>query len=157
MGFELVPIELPEIPPIRFILEVEGAAAFDDLTRSNQDDLLVRQIKNAWPNVFRTSRFIPAVEYLQANRLRSGLIEALYERMKGVDLYLSPSWFGRNLTLTNLTGNPSVVMPTGLKDGLPTSITMTGQLLGEDKLLLFANYIQEHTNYHLNHPPGFLN
>lgn len=157
LGFELVPIELPEIPPIRFILEVEGAAAFDDLTRSNQDDLLVRQIKNAWPNVFRTSRFIPAVEYLQANRLRSGLIEALYERMKGVDLYLSPSWFGRNLTLTNLTGNPSVVMPTGLKDGLPTSITMTGQLLGEDKLLLFANYIQEHTNYHLNHPPGFLN
>ncbi|MCB0601059.1 MAG: amidase [Saprospiraceae bacterium] len=157
LGFELVPIELPEIPAIRFILNVEAATAFDALTRSNQDDLLVRQIRNAWPNVFRTSRFVPAVEYLQANRLRTGLINELYERMKGIDLYLSPSWFGRNLTLTNLTGNPSVVMPTGLKEGLPTSITMTGQLLGEDKLLLFARYIQDHTNYHMNHPPKFLN
>ena len=155
MGFELIPIELPDVPSIRFILNVEAAAAFDELTRSNQDDQLVRQIKNAWPNVFRTSRFVPAVEYIQANRLRTKLIEQLYANMEGIDAYFSPSWFGRNLTLTNLTGNPSVVLPTGFKDGLPTSITITGQLLGEDKLLLFARYVQEHTEHHLKHPSGF--
>jgi Asp-tRNA(Asn)/Glu-tRNA(Gln) amidotransferase A subunit family amidase len=112
LGAELIPIELPDIDvnSISFILSAEAAAVFDELTRSNKDDLLVRQIKNAWPNVFRTSRFIPAVEYLNANRIRTILINKMQQLFEEVDLYLAPSWEGDNLLLTNLTGHPCVVI-----------------------------------------------
>ena len=70
IGFQLIPIELPNFPTsaLSFLLNVEAAAAFDQLTRNNQDDGLVRQGKMSWPNVFRQSRYVPAVEYIQANR-----------------------------------------------------------------------------------------
>ncbi len=155
LGFELVPIELPDPRNLNFILSAEAGAAFDLLTRSNEDDRLVLQIKNAWPNVFRTSRFIPAVEYIQANRLRTQLIEEMHRAIAGVDVYLAPSWKGSNLLITNLTGHPSIVLPTAFSNGRPASITINGQLFGEDKVLLFAKYIQDNTDFHLKHPPGF--
>jgi Asp-tRNA(Asn)/Glu-tRNA(Gln) amidotransferase A subunit family amidase len=94
MGFKLIPIELPEIPvsSISFILSAEAAAAFDDITLSNKDDQMVRQIRNAWPNVFRSARFIPAVEYIQANRLRYQLIQEMHKVMKWIDIYIAPSF-----------------------------------------------------------------
>ena len=89
LGVDLIPFELPEFPVenISFILWAEAAAAFDELTRSGQDELMVRQIQRAWPNVFRASRFIPAVEYIQANRARHILIQKMAEQMKAVDLF----------------------------------------------------------------------
>ena len=118
LGADLIPIELPKIPveSISFILSTESAAAFDELTRSNRDDLLVRQIKNAWPNVFRAARFIPAVEYINANRIRYSLIQEMAKVMEKVDLYIAPSWDGDNLLLTNLTGHPCVVVPNGFSE-----------------------------------------
>ncbi|MBC8402774.1 MAG: amidase, partial [Candidatus Marinimicrobia bacterium] len=79
LGVELIPITLPDYPieELAIILSAEAAAAFDELTRSGKDDQLVRQIKNAWPNEFRVSRFIPAVEYIQANRVRYLLIQEM--------------------------------------------------------------------------------
>jgi len=108
LGASLVPIELPKYPTgdLSLILSAEAAAAFDDLTRSSKDDLLVRQIKNAWPNAFRTARFIPAVEYIQANRVRYMVIQDMQKLMEGIDLYVAPSFGGDNLLLTNLTGHP---------------------------------------------------
>src|SRR5690606_6061925 len=79
MGAELIPIELPDLPvnDISIILDSEAGAAFDELTRSNMDDLLVMQTKGSWPNIFRTSHFIPAVEYINANRIRYLLIQKM--------------------------------------------------------------------------------
>ncbi len=158
LGAELIPIELPEIPSyeISFILNAEAAAAFDELTRSNKDDLLVRQISNAWPNVFRSSRFIPAVEYINANRVRYQLIQAMEEIMKEVDFYIAPSWQGNNLILTNLTGHPCVVVPTGFKDGTPTSITFIGDLYDEGTIISAAHKFQSVTDFHLQQPQDFL-
>ena len=157
LGIELIPISLPTLPSIRYILEAEAATAFDDLTRSGKDDEMVRQIKRAWPNVFRTARFIPAVEYIKANRLRSTLIEEMHNVMQQIDVYVTPSWTGDNLTLTNLTGHPQLVLPNGFIDGKPTSISFVGQLYGEADLLSIAKYYQDNTDHHLQHPLEFKN
>ncbi|PLK45332.1 amidase [Emticicia sp. TH156] len=154
LGAELIPMELPNLPSneISFLLSVEAAAAFDELTLSGRDDLMVRQNKNAWPNAFRSARFIPAVEYLQANRHRTLLIQEMENKLKDIDVYLSPS-FGRNLTLTNLTGHPCVVLPNGFRaEGRPTSITFMGKLFGEAKLLQVAKAYQDATGFHKKHP-----
>jgi Asp-tRNA(Asn)/Glu-tRNA(Gln) amidotransferase A subunit family amidase len=158
LGAQLVAINLPDFPAnaISMMLEVESAAAFDDLTRSNKDDLMVRQIKNAWPNVFRTARLVPAVEYLQASRARTLLQERMHEAIKDVDVYISPSFGGSNLLITNLTGHPSVVVPTGFNDrGMPTSITFMGHLFDEGKVLSLAKAYQEATSHHRSIPPLF--
>lgn len=154
-GIELIPIELPETPRLTWILSAEAAAAFDELTRGGEDDLMVRQIKNAWPNVFRAARFMPAVEYIQANRLRTKLIEEMNQVMQEVDVYIHPSWGNSSLSITNLTGHPCVVMPNGFRNSRPTSISVTGQLFGEAELLGFAKYVQDLLGWHLVHPEGF--
>jgi Asp-tRNA(Asn)/Glu-tRNA(Gln) amidotransferase A subunit family amidase len=154
LGAELISIELPTLPSneISFLLGVEAAAAFDDLTRSGKDDLMVRQGKNAWPNAFRSARFVPAVEYLQANRHRTLLIQELDKTLKGFDVYITPS-FSKNLTMTNLTGHPCVVLPNGFRsEGRPLSITFMGKLFGEAKLLQVAKAYQDATDFHKKHP-----
>ncbi len=158
LGADLIEIELPGLPvePLQIILSAEAAAAFDDLTRTDRDDLLVRQVKDAWPNVFRASRFIPAVEYIQANRIRSLLIEEMARIMSDIDVYVSPAFEGDNLLLTNLTGHPCVVLPDGFdEDGGPTSITFIGGLFDEATLLGVAKKYQDATAFHLRHPPLF--
>jgi Asp-tRNA(Asn)/Glu-tRNA(Gln) amidotransferase A subunit family amidase len=158
MGINLIPIELPDLPiySMGFILSAEAAAAFDELTLSGSDSLLVRQIKNAWPNVFRASRFIPAVEYIQANRARYQLIQEMAKMMENIDVYVSPS-FGPNLLLTNLSGHPCVVLPNGFnEEGSPTSISFMGKLYDEGTLLAFAKAYQDATDFHKKHPPLFL-
>lgn len=160
LGAELIPIELPQLPVIdlAIILSAEAGAAFDELTRSNNDDLLVKQIKDAWPNVFRASRFIPAVEYINANRIRFLLIQQMQKLMNKIDIYVSPSWEGDNLLLTNLTGNPCVVLPNGFStDGTPTSITFIGRLFDEGRLIAFAKKYQDSTGFHKKHPESFKN
>jgi Asp-tRNA(Asn)/Glu-tRNA(Gln) amidotransferase A subunit family amidase len=155
LGLNPVPIELPDHPieTMRLILNVEAAAAFDEITRNNQDDLLVRQIKNAWPNRFREARMVPAVEYVQANRLRTLVMKAMQEQLAGIDVYVSPSWVGRSLLLTNLTGHPAVVLPNGLTEQeTPSSITFVGELYREDKVLAVAKAYQDATSFHLKHP-----
>ena len=154
-GIELIPITLPALPDLRLILNVESAAAFDELTTSNRDDLLVRQIKNAWPNVFRQARLVPAVEYVQANRRRSILIEQMQEVFEEVDVYLHPTWGGSSLTITNYTGHPSICFPNGFVDGLPSSISITGRLYDEASILHLAKFIQDRTDWHQQHPSGF--
>jgi len=151
-GFELIPIELPESPNMSIILSAEAGASFDELTRSGKDDLMVRQIRNAWPNVFRASRFIPAVEYIQANKLRSLLLENMEQMLKKADVYIAPSWSGRNLNVTNYSGHPCVVVPNGFRNNKPTSISFTGKLFHEDEVLAVAKYYQDRTTWHLQTP-----
>jgi Asp-tRNA(Asn)/Glu-tRNA(Gln) amidotransferase A subunit family amidase len=158
LGAELVPFDLPTGVPagrISFLLSVEAAASFDELTRSGRDDLLVRQTKNSWPNSFRSARFVPAVEYIQANRARTKLINDMAAQLKAstIDVYVSPAYAGGNLTLTNLTGHPCVVLPNGFTpQNTPTSITFMGQLFEEGKVLAVAKAYQDATQWHKKHP-----
>ncbi|MFT6856873.1 MAG: Asp-tRNA(Asn)/Glu-tRNA(Gln) amidotransferase A subunit family amidase [Cyclobacteriaceae bacterium] len=158
-GIQLVPVELPnEIDPnaLSFILTAEAAAAFDELTLSNQDDALTRQIKNAWPNVFRSGRFIPAVEYIQANRLRYLLVQQLNEVMKDFDVIITPSFGGTQMLMTNLTGHPCLVLPNGsYAKETPGSITLLGNHFDEASILRFGEYLQSITDYHKEHPVMF--
>ena len=160
LGAELVPISLPDLPldAMSIILTVEAAAAFDELTRSGRDSLMVRQIKNAWPNVFRTARFVPAVEYIQANRMRTLLMHQMKDAISGVDVYVSPSFAGGNLLITNLTGHPAVSVPTGFdpETGLPASITFNGHLFDEGTVLSLARAFQDATGHHQRIPESFL-
>ncbi len=159
MGVKLVPIELPKFnaEPLLIILDAESAAAFDELTRSQRDTLMVRQSKYSWPNLFRSARFIPAVEYIQANRARAVLMQKMDSLMKKVDVYISPTFAGQNLVVTNLTGNPCLVLPNGFKEnGDPTSITFMGGLYQEGKVLELAKAYQQATQFEEKHPEMFL-
>jgi Asp-tRNA(Asn)/Glu-tRNA(Gln) amidotransferase A subunit family amidase len=158
LGAELIPIELPSLPvnDLAIILSAEAGAAFDELTRSNKDDLLVRQTKDSWPNIFRASRFIPTVEYINANRIRFLLIQQMEKLMSRVDLFVAPSWEGNSSLLTNLTGHPCVVLPNGFsKNGTPTSITFIGRLFDEGRLIAFAKKYQDATDFNKKHPQMF--
>jgi len=159
LGIEPVDIELPDIPygAMRIILTAEAGAAFDELTRSGRDDLLVRQTRGAWPNTFRKARLIPAVEYIQANRLRTIAMERFASVMEGLDVVVTPSFGGQMLLLTNLTGHPQVVIPNGYRseDGTPTSVSFVGSLFGDAEALRLAKAVQDATDFHVRHPPLF--
>ncbi len=159
LGIELVPVELPTSIPvaaIRLMLTAEAAAAFDELTRSDRDSLLSNQVRWAWPNVFRTARFIPAVEYINASRLRQQLIEEYHKATHDFDVIITPSFGGTQLLTTNLTGHPCVVVPNGFNtSNSPTSISFLGKLYGEAAPLLLARAYQEATEWEDLQPPLF--
>ena len=157
LGINLIPVDLPDLPydAMRIILSAEAAASFDELTRSDRDKLLVQQGKFDWPNSFRTSRFIPAVDYVNANRLRSIAIQRWDDLMHTVDVIVTPTGAANlsQLVATNLTGHPAVIVPNGFRDdGTPVSLTFLGGLFEEAKLLAVARVYQEATGFHLKHP-----
>jgi Asp-tRNA(Asn)/Glu-tRNA(Gln) amidotransferase A subunit family amidase len=156
LGVELVPIELPHALPagdLLTILTAEAATAFDELTRDGRDAQMVWQAPEAWPNIFRAARLIPAVEYIRANRLRTALMRDMQKLMDSVDLYVAPSFGNESLVITNLTGHPALVAPSGFDpDGMPQTITFTGQLYGEAELVALADAWQRSTEYHRRHP-----
>jgi Asp-tRNA(Asn)/Glu-tRNA(Gln) amidotransferase A subunit family amidase len=157
LGINLIAVDLPDAPydPMRIILNAESAAAFDELTRSDRDKELVQQGKFDWPNSFRTSRFIPAVDYVNANRLRSIAIQKWDELMRTVDVIVTPTGAANlsQLVATNLTGHPAVIIPNGFRDdGTPVSLTFLGGLFEEGKMLAVARAYQEATGFHLKHP-----
>ena len=154
-GYELNPIELPDtdLSGLWVILAAEAAAAFDQITRDGRIDSMKRQDDGAWPNTFRAARFIPAVEYINANRVRTQLMRDMARVMADIDVFISPSFGGRTLGMTNLTGHPTVVVPNGFTDkGTPTSITFVGGLHKEAETLSVAKAYQDATDWHLQYP-----
>jgi Asp-tRNA(Asn)/Glu-tRNA(Gln) amidotransferase A subunit family amidase len=172
MGVKLIPVEFPKYPyqAMRSILVAEAAAAFDDLTRSGRDKLLTQQTRADWPNTFRSARFIPAVEYIQASRARMTAMELAAKVFEQVDVIVAPT-FSPQLLITNLTGHPALILPNGLREddapkprvrdngevdgggpGTPLSLTFLGQLFGEAKMLALAKAYQDATDFHLQHP-----
>lgn len=160
MGVELIPVALPEGSPYEvfdIILRSESGAFFDELVRSEQVDMLVEQHPGSRANSLRQSRFIPAVEYLQANRHRRVLIEQMHEIMRDVDVLISPTFGNRQMLITNLTGHPVITIPTGLdKENHPTSLTLVGNLYDEGKIIALAKAFQERTAFDELHPPNFV-
>lgn len=152
-----LPGDLP-IEPLSIVLSAEAAAAFDTLTRSNQDDTLVRQVRDAWPNVFRAARFIPAVEYLQANRLRAELIDGIEAMFadNDIDAVLAPCFAGDQLLATNLSGHPSLALPSGFDDeDMPTGICLIGRPFHEGDLIVVARELQRIAALSVRRPPGY--
>jgi Asp-tRNA(Asn)/Glu-tRNA(Gln) amidotransferase A subunit family amidase len=157
LGVRLIPVELPDLAydAMRIILTAEAAAAFDELTRSNRDAELVQQGRFDWANTFRTARFIPAVDYINANRVRSMAIERWDELFRDIDVIVTPTGAAglSQLVATNLTGHPAVILPNGFRDdGTPVSLTFLGRLFGERELLAVAHAYQSATEWHLRHP-----
>ena len=172
MGVTLKPIEFPAYPiaDLLALMYTEFSAAFDDLTRSNRDDLLARQGAGTQANLYRKNRYVPAVEYIQASRVRTLLMEEMARIMSDIDVYLAPisasrgpsgaigvrtrgSLVNLNTTLTNLTGHPGIVVRKGFAaDGRPTSITFIGSIYAEDMMLALAHAYQSTTDWHLKHP-----
>jgi Asp-tRNA(Asn)/Glu-tRNA(Gln) amidotransferase A subunit family amidase len=160
-GAEIKEVNFPDsaIYPFNImdiVISAESAAAFDELTRSNRDSLIRRQDKSFWPNGFRLSRFIPAVEYINANRHRSELIEKLNAFTRQYDVIIVPTFSGSQLAMTNLTGHPVVVFPVGFNpNGTPTSITFMGNLYDEATILALAKTYQDATDFNKKHPEKF--
>lgn len=163
LGANVQPVVFPDSALYPFnmvdiVLSAESSAAFDELTRSNRDDLIERQDKNFWPNIFRGARFIPASEYINANRYRSTLCNGMNEFMKNYDVLIVPTFAGRQLSITNLSGHPVVCMPMGFNPrGLPVSITLIGNLYDEASILSAAKAFQDKTDHNKKHPEKFKN
>lgn len=156
LGAKLVPIALPNKAPagaITTMLDVEAGASFDKLTRDHVTEGL-----NSWPTTFRQAQFVTAIEYLRASRARTLLVREMAELMDQVDLYVAAA--GVDLAITNLTGSPSVVVPSGLarrgESGgrpRPVAIAFTGRPFDESRLLAVAMAYQNATGHHLRRPP----
>ena len=174
MGVKMIPMQMPagyHFGDITPVLEAEAAAAFDELTRSGRDSLLTEQGPQEWPNLFRVSRFYSAVDYIQAQRARTLAMDAMAKMFAEVDVIVTPS-NGAQLTATNLTGHPAVIVPNGVRGedaplpehtedghpengggpGTPVSLTFLGALYSDARLAAFARAYQQATGFHRMHP-----
>ena len=173
MNVSPIPLDMPKFPfgDITPVLEAEAAAAFDDLTRNGRDALLAGQLDFDWPNQFRVAHFYSAVDYIQAMRARSLAIAEMAKLFSNVDIIVTPSQ-GIQLTATNLSGHPAVIVPNGIRGGdapkppndqdgslqnvggpgTPLSLTFLGALYSDARLAAFARAYQEATGFHRVHP-----
>src|SRR5262249_44231834 len=150
LGVNVVPFDLPDVPisAIDFIRYAETAAFFDAATRSGLLSTVEEgPERSTRPIEIRSAYFTPAVEFIQANRFRTRVMEQMDEALSGLDLFI-----GSNQLLTNRTGHPVVSMPSGFHGGLPTALHFTGKVLGDSEILLLAHAFQSSTRHHLSHP-----
>ena len=161
LGIDIKPMNFPDSEVYKFdmigmVIGAESAAAFDEFTRTNLDDQMTKQTKYDWPNYFRVARTIPAVEYINTNRHRTMLMQKVNQVMGDFDVIITPSFAGKQLSITNLTGHPALCMPIGFtKQGTPNSITFLSNLFKEEDLLAFGKFFQDNTNYEDLHPAKF--
>lgn len=182
-GVKLLPLELPDYPyeGITSLLSCEAAAAFDELTRSGNLDQLVGQGRGDWPNIFRSYRFVPAVDYIKAQRVRSMLMMDVAKLMEKIDVFVAPAGTGmsrpvgtpppspstsaerrpppggprqgpRTLAMTNLTGHPAVVVPCGFRQGLPVGLQFVSGLFDEASAIRLAHAYEQATDWHKRRP-----
>ena len=161
LGATLIPVDFPDSTVYNFdimsiIISAECAAQFDEFTRSELDDMMTRQGKGDWPNQFRSARFIPAVEYINAYRHRYLLMQKVNAVLNQYDVFICPTYGGNQVAITNLTGHPALCFPTGFnKNKLPTNITLIGNLYSEATLLAIAKAYQDATDFNKQHPDFF--
>ena len=163
-GVHVTPIDFPSNLHTNDLLvtiwAAESAAAFDPLTRSGQDDKMVQQWQSRYPNMFRSARFIPAVEYLNVERVRYLVMQKAFTILNKYDIIIVPSMADEPMALTCLTGNPCITLPSGIptSGGAPPSITFIGgKLYSEAIITAFANKFEQLTKYNTRHPQMFKN
>jgi Asp-tRNA(Asn)/Glu-tRNA(Gln) amidotransferase A subunit family amidase len=156
-GVTLMPVEYQEdLTGIRYLLEAEGAAAFDDITRDGQVRTLRGQSAGDWPNTFRTARLIPAVEYIRAQRIRTMMVEKFEKFMADWDVVVVAG--SGPLTTTNLTGNPQVVVRCGFTESTNARQTpwsmlgFLGKIYDEGSPLRVALAYEQATEWHKKTP-----
>ena len=161
-GIQVAPVDFPSTLHTNDLLvtiwAAESAAAFDPLTRSGRDSEMVQQWQSRYPNMFRSARFIPAVEYLTVCRLRYRVMQQAFPVLSKYDIIIVPSLVDEPMALTCLTGNPSITLPSGLpvSGGAPPSITFIGgKLYSEATIAAFAKMYQRLTHYEQAHPAMF--
>lgn len=172
LGFSLQEITLPDLPYSTLItlLEVESAAAFEELTLSNRDDMMGWQEARAWPNTFRAAHLYSAVEAMQLDRFRRQVMQVMADIYAEVDVILCPSFSGGMLTITNYTGHPCLVMPVGMErretvpltgepvpaelemKTVPRGFTLWGNLFREDQLLALGGLLERQIGFKSNRP-----
>lgn len=172
LGFDLTEVTLPDLPygSLITLLEVEGAAAFEELTLSNRDDLMKWQEPRSWPNTFRSAHLHSAVEAMQLDRFRRQVMQVMADIYRQVDVILCPSFGGGMLLITNYTGHPCLVFPVGMEDrasvpltgrpvpeerpvkSLPQSFTLWGNMFREDQILALGSLLERQINFKTNRP-----
>ncbi|HWN74871.1 MAG TPA: amidase, partial [Candidatus Udaeobacter sp.] len=180
VGMIPVEVSIPDWPyqSLNLILFAEGAAAFEELTLSGEADQLKVQTYDAWPNLFRQSRFLSAVDFVQTDRLRRRVAEEMARVFSEVDLLLVPSLRDEMLTITNFTGQPSLTMRAGFVEvseartdwapdpsrtipkfsparRVPHGITLIGRLFEEGTLGRAGLALERAFNVVAEHPSGF--
>lgn len=180
LGMRTVEVSLPDWPYdcLQLILFAEGAAAFEELTLTHGVDQLKAQVPDAWPNLFRQSRFLSAVDFVQADRLRRKVAEEMARIFSEVDLLLVPSLRDEMLTITNFTGQPSLTLRAGFVEvaearsdwapdpahplpkfnpprRVPHGVTLIGRLFEEGTLCSAGIALERAFNVAGEHPAGF--
>ncbi|MGZ5200970.1 MAG: amidase family protein, partial [Telluria sp.] len=180
LGMQLVPVSLPDWPyqSLNTVLFAEAAAAFEEITLDGRIDQLREQTPDAWPNLFREARFLSAVDFVQADRLRRKVAQEMARIMGSVDLLLVPSLRDEMLTITNFTGHPSLTLRTGFVQvaqarsdwapnparPLPTfnpprraphGVTLIGRLFDEGTIARAGLALEKASNVAAQRPPGF--
>jgi len=154
LGAQLIPTQVPRPDPrLRLILNTEAACAFDEITRNGKIRDLVSQGRGAWPRSFRAARFIPAVDYVMASRLRTQLKHDMARAMEPIDVLVTTSYGAGILMTTNMTGHPCIVMPKGFNQrNQPRSISFIGHPFDERNLAVAASTWQNATSHHTKRP-----
>ncbi len=173
-------MKIPDWPyrSLNLLLFAEGAAAFEELTLSHEDDQLKMQTSDAWPNIFRQARFLSAVDFVQADRLRRKVALEMARVMSEVDLMIIPSLREDILIITNNTGHPSLTMRAGFIEvsearsdwapdpahplpkfspprRVPHGITLIGQLYEEGTMAQVGIALERAFNVVNERPPSF--
>ncbi len=149
-GAVLQPIELPAFPHrlLQIIQSVESAALFDDLTRNRELDSLT---ENGSPGSFRSSSFIPAVDYVRAQRARKLLMREMDRLMTTYDAFVSPPR-SEGLQFTSFTGHPALVLKAGFAQGVPVGVMFTERLFDETSVLQLGMAFEGSTRWHTMNP-----
>jgi Asp-tRNA(Asn)/Glu-tRNA(Gln) amidotransferase A subunit family amidase len=180
IGMNPVEVSIPDWPygSLQLILFAEGAAAFEELTLSGGLDQLKMQVPDAWPNSFRQARFLSAVDFVQADRLRRKVAAEMARIFSTVDLLLVPSLRDEMLTITNFTGHPSLTMRAGFVEvgearsdwapdpknplpkfspprRVPHGVTFIGRLFEEGTLASAGLALERHLHVVDEHPQGY--
>ena len=180
LGMAPTEVSLPDWPydSLQLILFAEAAAAFEELTLSGQADQLKVQVPDAWPNLFRESRFLSAVDFVQADRLRRKVAQEMGRILSTVDLLLVPSLRDEMLVISNFTGHPSLTLRTGFVQvsearsdwapdpanplpkfspprRVPHGVTLIGRLFDEGTIVRAGMALERASGVAGEHPPGF--
>jgi len=180
LGMTTVPVTFPDWPvdSLNVVLFAEAAAAFEELTLTHQDDALKVQTPDAWPNLFRSARFLSAVDFVQTDRLRRKLAQEMDRIMSGIDVLLVPSLRDETLTTTNFTGQPALTMRAGFVQvsearsdwapdpahplptfhpprRVPHGVTLIGKLFDEGTVVRAGLALERALGVQHETPPGF--
>ena len=152
LGATLGDVALPDCPPgLLLTLWVEAATAFGDLARTPELDALYADSSN-WPHIMRAARTVSAVDYVRAQQLRRRLVHDFTKTMRNWDVIVCPGIGESSLTISNLTGHPSLTLPAGFVDGMPRGMTLIGNYWDEARILAIGQAYQVVTDWHKRRP-----